>query len=391
MSKYIKALIFVLIVIALVIGGIKAIKKRKEEIANLKPPEKPVYIVKGSRVKKGEILVSDEYLALYKPVNQVKVSTKIAGYIKRIYVEEGQPVKKGQLLVSIDSVSLTTKLENLKIEKKNLQESLQALKEKEKAVILDVQTKKKIYERNKVLYTKKAISKEKLELSETAYKYTVAKLAEVKAAIQSTNNKLKEIDNNIKSIQNSLSYTKIYSPVNGVVDTILLREGNLATAGKPIMLVEDTSKYELRTELPLNYKLDKVAFISLKDKNISFKEFKVLPSASDKDLKVVKIYTQRLPNLPSNSINHILINRKLSGFIVPRNAILHLSNGTYILTVQNGKFVKIPVILIGENEKYAVVKGSLKEGLPVAVAEESKLRLLAFGKKGKLVLGEENE
>ena len=391
MSKYIKVLIFILIVIGLVVGGVRLIKKRKEELAHLKPPEKPVYIVKGTKVKKGNILISDEFLARYQPVNQVKVATKVVGYIKNIYVEEGQPVKKGQLLAVIDSVPLTVKLQNLKLEIENMSQKLSALKEKEKALSFDVETKRKIYERNKVLYQKKALSKEKLELSETAYKLTAAKLAELKANEKILQNKLNELENNIKNVKNSLSYTKIYSPVNGIVDTILKREGNLAVIGKPIMLVEDTSRYELKTELPLNYRLENIAFISLKGGNIQFKNFKVLPSASQRDLKVVKIYTKKLQGIPSNSIQHISINREVSGFIVPRNAILHLSNGTFVLTVKDGKFVKIPVKLLGENEKYAVISGNITESMPVAVAEESKLRLLSFGKKGKLVIGAEND
>ena len=157
------------------------------------------------------------------------------------------------------------------------------------------------------------------------------------------------------------------------------------------MLVEDTSRYELKTELPLDYRLENIASISLKGGNIQFKNFKVLPSASQRDLKVVKIYTKRLQGIPSNSIQHISINREVSGFIVPRNAILHLSNGTFVLTVKDDKFVKIPVKLLGENEKYAVISGNITEGTPVAVAEESKLRLLSFGKKGKLVIGAEND
>ncbi|RMD45844.1 MAG: hypothetical protein D6831_02865, partial [Aquificota bacterium] len=58
-----------------------------------------------------------------------------------------------------------------------------------------------------------------------------------------------------------------------------------------------------------------------------------------------------------------------------------------ILTVKDNQFVKIPVKIVAIDEKNALIEGNVSEGTPVAVAEESKLRLLALGKKGKLILG----
>ncbi|WP_029521938.1 efflux RND transporter periplasmic adaptor subunit [Persephonella sp. KM09-Lau-8] len=391
MKNKLKFIIIILIIIVLVISGVRLIKKRKEEIAHLPKPEIPVYVVKGATVKQGSILVSNDILGIVRPVNTVKISSKIPGYIKKIHVKIGDKVKKGQLLVTIDPTQINNQIENTKISISNLQIQLQALKIKQQAAQTNLTTRKNIYERDKKLYEKKAISKEKLEKSLTAYKLAQAQYKEIQSAIEQINNKIKELKNNLSSLYNQLAYLKITSPVNGIVQDIILREGNLALQGKPVLSIENTDGYEIVAEIPQDYKItaDTFAIVNINGKPQQFKITNVYPVAGKHHLKMIRIVLPQKPeNLVSNSYINVSLAKKISGLIVPENAILHLSNGTFVLTNQEGIFKKIPIKVLGENEKFAVITGNIPQGTIVAVAEENKLRLLSLGKKGKILTAE---
>ena len=395
MKGKLKFIIIILIVIILVVSGIRLIKKRKEHLAHLQKPEIPVYVVKGASVRQGSILISHDILGTIRPVNTVKVSSKIPGYIKKIYVKIGDKIRKGQFLVNIDATQINSQIQNTKLNISNLQVQLQALKIKQQAAQTNLTTRKNIYERDKKLYEKKAISKEKLEKSLTAYKLAQAQYKEVQSAIEQVSNKIKELKNNLSSLYDQLAYLKITSPVNGVVQNIILREGNLALPGKPVISIESTDKYEIVAEIPQDLKItpDTFAIFYINGKPQKFNITNIYPVAGKHQLKMIRIILPQKPeNLVSNSYINISLARKISGLVVPENAVLHLSNGTFVLTNQNGVFKKIPVKILGENEKFAIITGNIAEGTVVAVAEENKLRLLSLGKKGKiLTAGAKNE
>ncbi|WP_029521005.1 efflux RND transporter periplasmic adaptor subunit [Persephonella sp. IF05-L8] len=393
MKKKLKFVVVALIIILLIVTGIRLIKKRKEEIAHLPKPQVPTYIVKGSLVKKGSIFISDDFLGILKPVNTVNISSKISGYIKKIYVKVGEKVQKGQVIALIDAVEIEDQIKNTKLSISNLELQLQALKIKKQAAQVSLQTKENILKRNEKLYEKKAISKEKLEISKAEYQAALSQYKEIVATIAQTKNKIKQLQNSLNSLYNQLSYLKIKSPVDGIVQDIYLREGNIIVPGKPLLSIEDSSKYEILVEVPEKYPItsDTLAIINFNGNIKQLKINRVYPVASKNHLKLVRIVLSEKPSgAISNSYINVSLGRKISGFVVPANSILHLSNGTFLITNQNGIFKKIPIKVLGRNEKYAVVQGNLEEGLIIAKAEESKLRILSLGKKGKILTPEEN-
>jgi len=85
MSKNIPKIIITAVTVALIaLGAVSLLKKRKAQLANLPTPERPVYVVKGAVVKKGQIVVKRTFTGKVYSDNEVKVTTKFGGYIKSI-------------------------------------------------------------------------------------------------------------------------------------------------------------------------------------------------------------------------------------------------------------------------------------------------------------------
>ncbi|HHG74930.1 MAG TPA: biotin/lipoyl-binding protein, partial [Persephonella sp.] len=115
MGKIIKIFVFVVVVAVLVVTGVLLIQKKKDEISKIPTAEKPYYTVKGSRVQKGTILLTRDFVGEFRPENVVLVSSNKSGYIKKLYVKIGQKVKKGQILSVIDDTQIKNQIKNLQI------------------------------------------------------------------------------------------------------------------------------------------------------------------------------------------------------------------------------------------------------------------------------------
>jgi RND family efflux transporter MFP subunit len=395
MKKALKIFIVLLVIIVLAVGGIRLLKKRKAEVANLPTPEQPVYIVKGAVAKKGKVVEKVKFLGKIVPEDEVYLSTKFSGNIEKMLVNEGDKIRKGQLIAKIDDSQIRLAIENLKINKEALESQLKGLKAQLESAKSDYRFVKTNYERDKKLFKGKAISEIQFLQSQTKLESAEAKVKSVESNINSLKDKINSIDKQIEMKKSDLKYLDIYSSVDGTVEKVLLKEGNLATKGKPLLKIQSHS-FKILINFPDSYvgriKKGTTALVDFNGIKQKLSITKIYPSADRNSLSVAEIKLNKLPkNTVSNSlVNVSLILKESKGIIVPKFAILHLTNGNFLITQKNGKFVKIPVEVIAEDEKFAVVKGNIQEGTPVAVAMESKLRLLAMGKKGKIVVKEGN-
>ncbi len=390
MKKTLKIIIPILIIALLGLFAIKKIKSRKIEIAKTPSAKLPVYTVKAVKIKKGSIYVTQQYLGIIEPDKSVNIASKFSGFINKVYVTENQVVKKGDLLVKIDDRDIKFQLKNLGNTKYSLKAQREALKAELKGALSRLEYLKNKFYRDKKLFEGKAISRENFDLSKTLYEEGKSRVATIRSNITAFNKKIKSINSQIAIQKNNLKYTNIYSDINGIVTKIFLHEGNIAMPGKPIMNIETTENYKILVNIPekqaMSIKPHNKVIINFSDKPITSEIKKIYPKSNNNSLVTAEIRVKSLPkNIATNSyVNVKIFIKKISGLIVPIDSVLQLTNGTYLLNVENGKIKKILVKIITKNDKFAIVKGNIKAGIPVITAMENKLRLLSFGVKGKL-------
>jgi len=161
----------------------------------------PVY--ETNRVQIGSISNTVTATGTVEPIKQVEVGTQVSGIISKIYVDYNSEVKTGQLIAEIDRSVLETDLESSKA---NLNSS---------KAEYDYQTAN--YNRIKGLYDKELISQSEYDqafnaYSKATYSYTQAK-------------------SNYQKAERNIGYTWIYSPINGVVLSRAVDEGQTVAAG----------------------------------------------------------------------------------------------------------------------------------------------------------------
>lgn len=131
------------------------------------------------------------------PVTEVEVGTQVSGIIDRIYVDYNSEVHKGQVIAELDKTNLLSELASAQSNLSNAQASL------------TYQTAN--YKRYKALYDKGLVSANDYENAELSYSQAVQ---QVKVQQQ-----------NVQKAQTNLGYATITSPIDGIVLSKEVEEG----------------------------------------------------------------------------------------------------------------------------------------------------------------------
>jgi len=204
MKKILIIIVSIIIFLVLLFGVVPAIKKSKNSG------------YETALIKKSTIIEAVEASGTVNPVNTVDIGSQVSGMIKEIYVDYNSKVTKGQLLAQID-----TSLFQAQVDK--AQGDLLAAKSNKAKIEAMLAYDKKNYERHKKLYEKKYVAKSDVDLAEATYKSDLAQLAAANGTIAQATATL---NNNLTNLR----YTKIISPVDGIVVSRAVNVGQTVAA-----------------------------------------------------------------------------------------------------------------------------------------------------------------
>jgi HlyD family secretion protein len=162
-----------------------------------------VYELRTEKADSGDVTASVTASGKLNAVSVVEVGTQVSGTIQEIYVDYNSPVKEGQLIAQLDPSVLRSQL----IENRASLEVAEAGVGSASASLVDSERKSK---RNKELYGRNLISKSELEDSETDVLLKRAQLREAKARVT-------QAQAAVERAQTNLDFTRITSPVDGVI------------------------------------------------------------------------------------------------------------------------------------------------------------------------------
>ncbi len=221
-----------LIALALIIGIAWWVKTRFFSA----PPMPPYRIAK---VTKGDIADLVEASGPINPVNTTQVGALVSGEILKIYVDYNSEVKKGDLMAVIDQTQILASLEEARASLSSAKESLASSK---KAYELA----KRNYDRYKVLFDKNYVSKVDLESYELSY-------VNAKSSLNAAQASVVRAQANVDTAEKNLSNTKIVSPIDGVVLTRKVSEGQTITAGfstpELFVVAQDLTKMQIEAKV----------------------------------------------------------------------------------------------------------------------------------------------
>jgi HlyD family secretion protein len=155
------------------------------------------------KVSRGDIVMTVTSTGTVNPVTTVLVGTQVSGTIKEIYVDFNSAVRKGQLIARIDPSLFDAQVNQARANVFSARANL----EKAEATLVDA---KRTMDRNKELFSKNLVARSDLDTSETNHETARASVSAAKAQVMQTEAALRVAETN-------LHYTKIVSPVDGIV------------------------------------------------------------------------------------------------------------------------------------------------------------------------------
>lgn len=197
----------------LVLGGLFILTSCKEKSAK----NAPIPEIQVIKVVKKDVPLKRDFVGQIYGFQDIPIRARAEGYLEGVHFEEGFPVKKGQLLYTIDA-----------------QPYIEAVASK-KSMVAEAQTylvnAENELARYKPLAEINAVSKSDLDAAQASRDAAVASLEAANA--------------NLRMAEINLSYTKIHSPINGLIGKTEARTGEfVGREPNPVILnvVSDINK-----------------------------------------------------------------------------------------------------------------------------------------------------
>ena len=201
--------------------------------------EQITYGLTTSQVTRGDIVSTVTATGELNAISVVEVGTQVSGIIQEIYVDFNSQVQAGQLIALVDpSVSRLTLSES--------EASLAVYQAGVRSAQASLEDAQRKLRRNRELYSKKLIARSEVDTSETDVDMK-------RAALEEARSRVVQGRAAVERAWTNLGYTRITSPVNGVVIDRKVDAGQTVAAGyqTPTLfkVAEDLTRMQIETKV----------------------------------------------------------------------------------------------------------------------------------------------
>jgi multidrug efflux system membrane fusion protein len=211
------------------------------------------------------------------------LGAQISGTVRAIYVRPGDRVRRGQVLALLDDRSVRAQLaaaqagvEESSYGMTEVEQALEAAKAQSTLAGLT-------YHRYQALLAKNSVSPAEFDQANANYKAALADQAALEAKGKQVEAQRRQAQSEAAAARTVFSYSRIVSPINGVVTAKAVDAGSLVMPGAPILTVEDPLDYRLEVSLPEKFfsmaQVGKVIGVRLHDAEFQGRVIEVAPAA----------------------------------------------------------------------------------------------------------------
>ena len=150
------------------------------------------------------------------PVTSVTVGTQVSGIVSKLYVDYNSVVKKGQVIAELDKSNLMSQLNSAKANLQQMQANLRKAQE-------DLAYQHANFNRYKTLYNKGLVSANDFETARLSYQTASQSVSSVRQQVNAAQEE-------VKRAQTNLGYATITSPIDGIVLSKSVEEGQTVAA-----------------------------------------------------------------------------------------------------------------------------------------------------------------
>lgn len=282
-----------------------------------------------------------EYSAKVEAIEDAKISTEASGIIKDIYVVRGQQVRKGQPIAKVSSETVETSISEIETQ---------------------IELARDVYEKQKALWAQKIGSE---------IQYLTAK------------NNLESLQRRKATAKAQLAMSTLRAPFNGVIDDIMMKEGELVTPGASIAHIVNPSQLRITADVSETYSntIRKGAKVEVNFPSVPGLSL-TLPVNRTGNVVDPQSRTFTVEMLASNPKNAILPNQIANlrlkmeqnngAFVVPSIIVKQDNKGSFLFTAEQtskGLIAKKTYVTVGASyQDNSTIASGIKAGDKVIVS-----------------------
>jgi len=300
----------------------------------------------------------------YEAVGTVKakaistLSSKILGVVKAVFVQGGDTVEQGQKLIAIDDYQVSAQL-------REAEAALAEARRTETAASAGAELAIATYTRYQNLMKDESASPQ--EFDEIKFRYQQAQ-----AGLAAAKQRVKQAEASVSAAFDRKKDALILAPFNGKISAKMIDVGDLATPGKPLLILEKTGEYYANLELPETYIKDvtqgkrvNVVVQTLNTGPLPGLVEEVFPAADEKSRSfLIKVKLPDEKGLRTGMFARIFIPvDKVDILLIPSTAVIYSGQLTGIYIVDDQHTARFRLIRTGRvfGKSLEVLSG-LKEG-----------------------------
>jgi membrane fusion protein (multidrug efflux system) len=268
--------------------------------------------------------------------NKTSLHAKVRGYIGNVLVDRGSIVKKGQILAVLEAPEIVAALNQAKAQVSSAE-----------ATLIEQQTKKKIststYKRIlETSQTKGAVSANELDVAH-------ARMMSDSALENATKENLRAAKAQLASQEQLVQYLSVRAPFDGNITERNISPGDLVgpeSNSKAMFVIEDRSKLRLTIAVPENLSnaVEEKSEVSFTTEADPLREYRAKFARSSNSLQESNRtmlaefdYINSAGDLKAGMYAEVRIPvmRNRPTLFVPRTAVLHSTEGVFVLKVNN--------------------------------------------------------
>lgn len=193
-GMWLRRLIVLLVVAGLIAAAVFWVRKNK-------PPPAARYVT--SSVTTGDVLETIQSTGQVKPVTEVQIGAQVSGRVTKVHVDFNSQVKAGDLLAEIDPQLIGAQIDEN-------QARIAAAAASVKRAEANQETARIRLDRARRVFQEGVGSQQELDSAQGNYDVAIADVASSKAQVS-------QISATLRSAKTNYAFTKIYSPIDGIV------------------------------------------------------------------------------------------------------------------------------------------------------------------------------
>jgi len=318
----------------------------------------------------------------------VKIGARATGTIEKMNVKIGDRVKKGQVIAMIDDREILKGIDQQKASLSASQNTLSQIERTYPDRILEARANfdyaKITFEREKELLKHEYTTKDNVDRARSQFEAAEANYNrlqnEYETQLQIAKANIEDIRAQLQQQETRLTYTKIYSPMDGIVSDVTAQEGetivaglqvaNLVTVLNPALLemwiyVDETDIGRVRTGQQVEYYVD-----TFPDRTFHGSIEKIYPEPVVKDnivyyLAIVKVSREDTDFLKPEMTTHVkIIFAEQKDILTAPNAAIKFEKGKQVAYRVTGvnKVEKVEIKTGIRGEDNTEIISGIKEG-----------------------------